>query len=312
MRVTTLLLCAAMVLLACSVSFATSFTVTNLNDSGPGSLRQAILDANANAGAGQCTIHFQAGLTGTIALVPASGPLVVYSTMEILGPGADVIAVSGGDAMLVLTVYPVGQVSITGLTIEDGSQGIYNSGVLVMSQCTISSCGTASTPAGGGIYSNNDLALEDCTIADNLAEQGAGIYATGVVSLSNCTFTGNDASPWGGAIFLTEASSTVSECTFSDNTAGIGGAIFMEVGTNTLSRCTFTNNQAGGGGALHIGTMTNTLDECTFTNNTAVLDGGRSSTSAAAQSTSWGSAPSPATAQSWVGPSATTGARPGT
>ena len=47
-------------------AYAATFTVTNLNDSGPGSLRQAILDANAAAG--DDTIVFQSGLSGTITL----------------------------------------------------------------------------------------------------------------------------------------------------------------------------------------------------------------------------------------------------
>ena len=42
------------------------FTVTNLNDAGVGSLRQAILDANGSVGAD--TVEFQAALAGTIAL----------------------------------------------------------------------------------------------------------------------------------------------------------------------------------------------------------------------------------------------------
>ncbi|MEO8676541.1 MAG: hypothetical protein ABI569_13255, partial [Casimicrobiaceae bacterium] len=45
---------------------AVTFTVTNLNDAGLGSLRQAVLDSNAMAGAD--TIVFQTGVAGTIAL----------------------------------------------------------------------------------------------------------------------------------------------------------------------------------------------------------------------------------------------------
>lgn len=52
--------------LGLSVAQAATFTVTNMDDSGAGSLRQAILDANANLGAD--TIAFQAGLTGMITL----------------------------------------------------------------------------------------------------------------------------------------------------------------------------------------------------------------------------------------------------
>jgi hypothetical protein len=45
-------------------SLPSTFMVTNTLDSGPGSLRQAVLDANGNAGAD--TIVFAKGVNGTI------------------------------------------------------------------------------------------------------------------------------------------------------------------------------------------------------------------------------------------------------
>ena len=50
-------------------AYAATFTVTNVNDSGPGSLRQAILDANSNGGLD--LIHFSIG-TGTRTISPLS------------------------------------------------------------------------------------------------------------------------------------------------------------------------------------------------------------------------------------------------
>src|SRR5436853_7697201 len=55
----------------------TSYTVTNLSDSGPGSLRQAIADANFNAGMDAITI----GVTGTITLT--SGELSIEDDLNI-------------------------------------------------------------------------------------------------------------------------------------------------------------------------------------------------------------------------------------
>ena len=61
---------------------ALTFTVANTNDAGPGSLRQAVLDANASAGAD--VIDF--GVTGTIVLT--TGELVITESVAINGPGS--------------------------------------------------------------------------------------------------------------------------------------------------------------------------------------------------------------------------------
>ncbi|MFO0846309.1 MAG: hypothetical protein U0797_28695 [Gemmataceae bacterium] len=65
-----------------------TLTVLNINDSGTGSLRQAILDATAGD-----TIAFQPGLTGTI---PLSDTLTLDKNLIISGPGRDRLTVSGG------------------------------------------------------------------------------------------------------------------------------------------------------------------------------------------------------------------------
>src|SRR5262249_7391682 len=77
-----------------------TFPVTNLLDSGPGSLRAAIAAANANPGAD--TISFAGGLRGTIAL--AGGQLSITDALTIDGPGAWQLAVSGDDASRVFRV----------------------------------------------------------------------------------------------------------------------------------------------------------------------------------------------------------------
>jgi hypothetical protein len=61
-------------------SLLSTFTVTNLFDSGPGSLRQAVLSANAHPGAD--VIDFAHGLHGTIALT--SGQLSITGDLTII------------------------------------------------------------------------------------------------------------------------------------------------------------------------------------------------------------------------------------
>src|SRR4051812_10907586 len=77
---------------------AGTFTVTNLNDSGAGSLRQAMLDAQAAADAD--TITFASGLSGTIS-VGSDLPHINYG-MTIQGPGADKITVDGNSHALLV------------------------------------------------------------------------------------------------------------------------------------------------------------------------------------------------------------------
>src|SRR5262245_7519191 len=60
-----------------------TFTVLNLADSGVGSLRRAVLAANAAPGAD--AIAFAAGVHGTLSLT--SGELVVTDDLTITGPG---------------------------------------------------------------------------------------------------------------------------------------------------------------------------------------------------------------------------------
>jgi hypothetical protein len=84
-----------------SEAHANTFEVTNLNDSGAGSLRQAIEDANADPDAD--VITFQADLTGTITLT--SGELGLYESVDIQGPGADKITIDANHASRVFYLY---------------------------------------------------------------------------------------------------------------------------------------------------------------------------------------------------------------
>jgi hypothetical protein len=91
-RISVLLLCA----MAMQTGAAT-ITVTNTNDSGPGSLRQAL--ANANNGD---RINF--AVTGAISLT--SGGLGITKNVTISGPGATQLAVNGNQALFAFGVFP--------------------------------------------------------------------------------------------------------------------------------------------------------------------------------------------------------------
>src|SRR5436305_12925878 len=82
---------------------AATFTVTNTADTGPGSLRQAILDANGAAGTD--TIAFKIPGTGVKVLSPATDLPAITQPVIIEGytqPGASPNKLAGGDNGVVL------------------------------------------------------------------------------------------------------------------------------------------------------------------------------------------------------------------
>jgi hypothetical protein len=107
-----------------------TYTVLTLADSGPGSLRQAVSDANGHPGAD--VIRFAPGVHGTIRLT--TGVLSVTDDLTINGPGANIVTVSGNNTSRVFAVAAGKTVAISGLTVAQGNAatggGIDNAGTL--------------------------------------------------------------------------------------------------------------------------------------------------------------------------------------
>ena len=104
-----------------SRTMLSTFTVTNTQDSGTGSLRDAIAQANAHSGADK--INFASQVAGTILLT--SGPLTITDDVKINGPGAGQLAISGGGVSRVFVIDGgsfggAGKVTIKDLTITQG------------------------------------------------------------------------------------------------------------------------------------------------------------------------------------------------
>ena len=240
---------------------AATFTVMNTNDSGSGSLRQAILDANANPGAD--TIDFDtAGVFATPqTIMLTSGQLEITDDLTISGTGAHRLTIAGsGAAFRIFSVNSPAAI-ISGLLITGGNDpegaGIRNYGNLTLNNCTVDSNSGAQPlqPEGGGIYNSGTLTINSSTISRNRAYAAAGVLNHGTLTVTNSTFLENSAQ-FGGALY-NDQTLTINNSTISDNRAGTGGGIYTTGGTVTLLSTIVANNSAVSGHGNDIqGTVT--------------------------------------------------------
>jgi hypothetical protein len=109
---------------------AATITVTNTNDDGPGSLRQALAIANNGD-----RINF--AVTGTITLIDDG--LLVNKNVTVSGPGANQLSIDGSNTSQgVFHVVSDEAVTISGLTVTNGGIGIANDeAILTVSNCVV-------------------------------------------------------------------------------------------------------------------------------------------------------------------------------
>jgi CSLREA domain-containing protein len=257
---------AALWLMPGGLALAATITVTTVadeNGTGPNcSLREAIASANGDADVGGCvgvgaygadTIVFGSTLSlpATITLTDPAGALTVSSDVTITGPGATQLAIDGNHTTRVFSIT-TGQVMMSGLTIQHGNSaltpdnalggGIYNTGTLTLTNCTLSGNSAAALVEGfelqgygGCIYNTGTLTLTNCTLSSNSAAgYGGGIYNLGMLTLANCTLSGNSAD--GVFLFLTPGGGILN---------ANGGSV-ENSGTLTVSNSTFLGNRGGG------------------------------------------------------------------
>jgi uncharacterized repeat protein (TIGR01451 family) len=209
---------------------SSSITVANLNDSGAGSLRQAILDLCPAGG----TISFDSALTSSAAatITLTSGELVLDKNITINGPTNHGLTISGNNASRVLNVQSGKSVTLSALTISNGlatqGGGILNAGTLIITNSTISNNHTTNGANSSGPGVNGGSSGD-----------GGGIYNanTGTLKLFNSTISGNQPGKGGDA-----------SGTDTAGNGGNGGGIFNGGGSVTSVNTTITNNKTGANG----------------------------------------------------------------
>ncbi|TDR40323.1 putative outer membrane repeat protein [Tahibacter aquaticus] len=290
---------------------AASFAVANLNDSGSGSLRDAIDQANRTSGADNVT--FNSGLSGTITL--SSGEIAIFDALTLDGPGASRLTLSGANTSRIFRIGPqagtpdVFATSISGLSFSSGSSADEGGAIFVDdSNLTVTDCVFRNNAAqrGGGLYAfpsaSTTLNLRRTRFENNMANaDGGGFGAQDIdaVTLDAVTASGNSAGKNGGGGFVRGVNVSVVDSEFRGNTdstlppgiGGISGGAGLRLdgskptATMTISDSRFVGNtsQRGQGGALWLSAVppetlpivaTVVLDRLQLSSNSAELGGG--------------------------------------
>lgn len=272
----TITLC-IVILFACTLGNAATFTVTKVADTNDGtcdadcSLREAI--AAATAAAGDDIIAFSALFNSPQTIVLGGSELVLGAngSTTINGPGANLLTISGNNASRILSTGANVVALIDGIRFTGGT------GV-----------GALNTGRGGAIYNvGGTLTISNSVITGNTAANGGGMNnaastgpaVNGNLTIVNCTFSSNTSSSSGAAL-QNFSTSTVSirNSTLSGNTSngtGIAGALQAN-GTVTITNSTISGNSApaGTGGGLYYNGTNLIVTNSTIVNNSSLNGGG--------------------------------------
>jgi len=281
----------AALMLASPPAQADTFTVTNTNDSGAGSLRQAILDANSNVGDDQ--IGFAPSLSGQTIKLASDLPTITDAAGLTIDGGSADITVDGflgaSGRSRVFEVDSDAKVILNEITVE-GSFIPNNGGTLSVRNSTFS---------GSKVYldSGAEVTLDKLTMTKSNTGDPAIELNSGTLSVRNSTFSENtnkslgsdsDFIGDGGAINNGGGTLTVSDSTFSDNLAADNGGAIYNNGTLLVSNSTFFDNNSdpfspnpddfcftcGGGGIYNHGGPLTVINSTFSGNGSSGLGGG--------------------------------------
>lgn len=268
---------------------ATTFTVNNTNDSGAGSLRQAILDANSTTGAD--TIAFSIG-SGHVQIIPTSPMPPITDAVTIDGTtqpgysGSPIVEISGNGAGAgARGLYLTGSASgstVKGLVVNKFSaQGIFidTSNINIKGNYIgVDYTGAVAQPNGGdgiGIFSGTSLAsasgnviggttAADRNVISGNAQNGVVINAQNGGVASNNTVQGNyiGTNAAGTAAIANGADGLLVNDAGSGTITGttLGGTSGVTAGGACTGACNLiSGNIANGIGLWHNGVTSSTV-----------------------------------------------------
>ena len=217
-------------------------TVTTAADSGMGSLRQAVIDANATTA--DDTIDFSIPVCpNNICTITLTGGEIIIGSTPTAGKlsisnasGTFQIVISGNNTSRVFYVSPTADLTLDSVTVTNGNG---TGASLTGNGGGIAVSGSSSTTTGTALTINNSTISNNSTTTASAS--GGGIYVNGssgagaklpVITISNSTISNNTASTGtggnGGGIYDSRASVTLNNSTVAYNTAySTGGGIYV-------------------------------------------------------------------------------------
>jgi len=208
-----------------------NFTVTNLLDAGPGSLRQAIFDANNSSGAD--TITFAHNLHGAIKLT--SDLPAITDSLTITGPGTSRLTINGEQHQLI--------------QIEGSSLSVDLSKVKLTGGFAADGGAVAINDPGGSVLLDHVVLTANHAVGDGTSPGNGGGLAvlSGTVTLHASHITANGAGAYNSVVNPFTLKTSV-----EFQTTGLGGGIDVAAGGNlTIIASIIHGNSAGGGGGIY-------------------------------------------------------------
>ncbi len=249
-------------LIAAPSALALTYTVMTNADSGAGSLRQAVLDANGTAAADVIDFNIPAGScpAGVCTITLASEISISNNgSLTITGTGAKTLIIDGGAGTNRIFYSDGATFTLSGVALTSGN-----------------GTGANFSGRGGSIFVNvGTTTVSGVYFSANTAPvEGGGIYFLNGTNhrVENSAFSGNTSVNGGGGINVNGANLTVVNTTLSGNSANgfSGGGIFASnTGTLTLRGDTITANTAGNGGGVYLDTGTLDFGNTIIAGNTA-------------------------------------------
>ncbi len=246
-----------------------SIVVGNCNDSGPGSLRDAVANAVSGELVDLSNLNCSTiTLTSGAIEIPQDNLYLKYS-----GEGGTPPTIEANLSSRVFHHTGSGTLRLVGLTITLGKYDntnvyqpvpasggcVYSAGSVYLLGSTVSSCTAKDTrgedAAGGGIFSVHALTLSHSIVSGKSATStarfaaGGGVFAHSAIDVEYSSVSGNVASGLGGAnvgggiavVNTGRGLSTIANSTIGANRADIGGGLMIS-GSGSMHASAFVKN----------------------------------------------------------------------